>query len=88
MAKELLVASKGGTVGAIVTMILQLLQNVHSYMPCLRPVKMSEGGPDGFSDLSELSSKVILSAASVVSAATMTAATSARDTDPGFMLSP
>ena len=49
---------------------------------------MFEGGPDGFSDLSELSSKVILSAASVVRAATMTAATSARDTDPGFMLSP
>lgn len=49
---------------------------------------MSEGGPAGFSDGFELSSKVILSAASVVSAATMTAATSALDTDPGFMLSP
>ena len=49
---------------------------------------MSEGGPDGFSDLFELSSNVILLAASVERAATMTAATSARDTEPGLMLSP
>lgn len=56
---------------------------------CLRPLNISATGPcAGAWDLSVLSSKVTLSAAGAVIAATHTAATSALGTDPGFMLSP
>ncbi len=62
---------------------------LHWYTPCLRLPNMSAMGPCAAAcDLSEPSSKVILSAAVAVIAATQTAATSALGTAPGTLESP